>query len=60
LRACGIAAGDQVRLRQGDAMVQLAVVADATVAAGCVRVASAHAATAGLGALSGQISMERV
>lgn len=60
LRACGIAAGEQVRLRQGDATVQLSVVADVSVAVGCVRVAGAHAATAALGALSGQISMERV
>ncbi len=60
LAAIGIAAGDRVRLRQGAASAELAVVADDRVAAGCVRVPAAHAATASLGPMSGEISMERV
>lgn len=60
LSACGMASGDQVLLRQGDATLQMAVIADVTVAPGCVRVAGAHTTTSALGALSGQISMERV
>lgn len=60
LARMGIASGDRVRLKQGDACAELIVVADDCVAGGCVRVPAAHAATATLGPMSGEISMERV
>ena len=60
LAACGLSSGEQVLVRQGEASAQLTVIADDTVAAGAVRVAAAHPATASLGAMSGAISLERV
>ena len=60
LAAQGFAAGGRVRLRQGDAVAELELIADPGVAPNCVRVAAAHAATASLGAMSGAISMEPV
>ncbi len=56
----GLTDGSKVKVRHGDSAVELTVVADATVAAGCARVAAAHPATAMLGAMSGLISLERV
>ncbi len=55
----GIAAGEQVSVRQngGEAILELAI--DDTVAPGCLRVAAAHSATAGLGPMFGEISVER-
>ncbi len=60
LDSLGIASGERVRVRQGDASAELVALADETVAAGCVRVAAGHAATASLGPISGEISMERM
>ncbi|HRP74744.1 MAG TPA: NADH-quinone oxidoreductase subunit NuoG [Rhodocyclaceae bacterium] len=60
LAGMGVVSGDRVRLKQGTASTELAVVADDCVAAACVRVPAAHAATASLGPMSGEISMERV
>ncbi len=59
LTALGLAAGDKVRVAQGGASVELVVQADEGLAAGCVRVAAAHPSTAALGAMSGDLSVER-
>jgi len=59
LAKLGLAAGAQVRVRQGQGEAVLAAVEDAAVPAGCVRVAAAHASTAQLGEMFGQISVER-
>jgi len=48
-----------VRVTQGGASVVLVVQADEGLAAGCVRVAAAHPSTAALGAMSGDLSVER-
>ena len=55
----GVAAGDKVRVIQGEGSALLAAVLDETVPAGCVRVAAAHPATAMLGDLFGAINVER-
>jgi len=60
LAALGIAAGERVRVKQGDVSAELVVIEDPAVAIRCLRVPAAHAATAALGAMSGSISMERV
>jgi NADH-quinone oxidoreductase subunit G len=60
LAALGIEAGARVRVKQGNVGAELVVVADDTVAAGCVRVAAAHPLTAALGPMCGEISVERV
>ncbi|MDD5249944.1 MAG: NADH-quinone oxidoreductase subunit NuoG [Rhodocyclaceae bacterium] len=59
LAKLGIAAGDPVRVKQGDGAAVLAAQLDAALPDGCVRVAAAHAATANLGAMFGQITVER-
>ena len=56
---CGAAEGAKVRVKQGLGEVVLMVRQDETVPAGCVRVAAAHASTAVLGDMFGEISVER-
>lgn len=56
----GIQAGDSVRVKQGDGEIQLPAARDDKLPANCVRVASAHPATAGLGGMFGQIVVERL
>ncbi|APR05741.1 NADH-quinone oxidoreductase subunit NuoG [Thauera chlorobenzoica] len=60
LAALGLAAGQKIRVVQGGGGAELTVQADAGLAAGCVRVAAAHSSTAALGAMSGELSVERV
>jgi NADH-quinone oxidoreductase subunit G len=60
LASLGLAAGDRVRLRQGTGEAELSVVLDASVPDQCVRVAAAHAATAGLGAMFGELKLEKL
>ncbi|MBI3524824.1 MAG: NADH-quinone oxidoreductase subunit G [Betaproteobacteria bacterium] len=55
----GLAAGDRVRVTQGAGEALLAAALDAGLPDGCVRVAAAHPLTAALGAMSGQLSVER-
>ncbi len=64
LARLGLAAGDAVRVRQplggageGEAMLEAAL--DARVADGAVRIAAGHPSTAGLGAMFGEIVVER-
>lgn len=60
LSALGLEAGNRVRLTQRGASVELHVVADEQVAPNCVRIAAAHRSTAALGAMSGELSVERI
>jgi len=55
----GVSPGHMVRVKQegGEAVVQAA--RDDRVPDGCVRLAAAHAATAGLGAMFGELTVER-
>jgi len=55
----GVAAGANVKLKQGSGEAVLAVQIEECVPAGCVRVVAATAATAALGDLFGTISVER-
>jgi NADH-quinone oxidoreductase subunit G len=59
-RDLGLPAGARVRVSQGDAAVVLPAREDATLAPGVVRVAAGHRATAGLGAMFGAITVEKV
>ena len=59
LAQLGIAAGAQVRVKQGNGEVTLLAKADNNVPVGAVRVAAAHASTAALGEMFGLISVER-
>ncbi len=56
----GLAAGDRVRVSQGAKRAELVAQVDAGLADGCVRVAAAHPSTAALGAMSGDLSVERI
>ena len=56
----GVSDGDRVRVKAGAGEALLAAQFDAALPDGCVRVAAAHAATAGLGAMFGQITLERM
>jgi NADH-quinone oxidoreductase subunit G len=59
LQQVGAAAGAQVKVRQGRGEAVLTTVADATIPAGVVRIAAAHASTCGLDGLSGPITVEK-
>jgi NADH-quinone oxidoreductase subunit G len=54
----GVAAGSKVRVRQGGGDAVVDIVADPAVPRDCIRLAAAHPATAGLGAMFGEISVE--
>ncbi|TAH46423.1 MAG: NADH-quinone oxidoreductase subunit G [Betaproteobacteria bacterium] len=55
----GLRSGDKVRVT-GAGGIEIVAVEDEWVAAGCVRIAAAHAATVALGPMSGLLSVERV
>lgn len=55
----GVSAGERVRVKEGEGDAMLVAQLDAGLPDGCVRVAAAHAATANLGAMFGQITVER-
>src|SRR5690606_339446 len=55
----GVEGAAEVVVKQGGAAVKLPLMIDAAVPAGAVRVAAAHASTAALGAMFGQLSVER-
>jgi len=59
LAQLGLAAGSQVRVKQGQGESVLVAQTDNNVPDGCVRVAAAHATTVALGDMFGQISVER-
>ncbi|MBI5436832.1 MAG: NADH-quinone oxidoreductase subunit G [Nitrosomonadales bacterium] len=59
LKKIGVSPGDQVKVSQGENSVQMAVAADDNLPNGVARVAAGHAATAGLGAMFGILTVER-
>ena len=56
----GLNAGDKVRITQDGGEAVLDVALDDRIPAGCVRIPAAHPLTAGLGAMSGEVELERV
>ena len=59
LQAFGVAAGDKVRVVQGEASALLEVTLDESVADGVVHASAGHESTATLGPMFGPISLER-
>ena len=59
LARLGLKPGERVRVRQEGGEAELEVALDEALADGVLRVAAAHPATAGLGAMFGEISVER-
>jgi len=59
LAKLGLSAGGKARVKQGTGEALLSAQLDAGVPDGCVRIAAAHPLTAALGALSGELSVER-
>ncbi len=59
LQRLGLQAGDTVRVAQGAASVVLAAQKDDRLPLGVVRIAAGHPATAGLGPMFGEITLER-
>ncbi len=57
LQRLGLKPGDVVRVVQGSASAKLSVKRDDRLPSGVVRIAAAHAATAGLGAMFGEIEI---
>ncbi|EWS55065.1 NADH dehydrogenase subunit G [Methylibium sp. T29] len=55
----GLVEGGQVHVQQGSASLRLAAYHDATLAPTAVRVPAGHAATAALGAMFGEIAVEK-
>jgi NADH-quinone oxidoreductase subunit G len=60
LAELGIAAGNQVKVKQGDESVQLEAASDDKLPVNCVRIVGAHSKTAALGALFGEIVLEKL
>ena len=58
LQQLGLSAGQPVAVRQGDGEARLTAALDERLPDGCVRVAAAHPATAGLGALYGTVTVQ--
>ena len=52
--------GDRVRITQGAGQVTMVARLEATRAEGCVRVPAGTAETAGLGAMTGRLTVERL
>ena len=60
MKKLGILAGDLVKINAGQGSASLSVAADDTLPKGVVRIAAGHSATAGLGAMFGAVTVERV
>ena len=58
LQQCGVSAGQELRVRQGEGQAQLFAVLDAGLPDGAVRIAAAHPKVAGLAAMHGAITVE--
>jgi len=54
----GLAAGQMVRVRQGEGVAELPLAFDAGIPEGCARIPAAHPATAALGDALGMVSLE--
>lgn len=59
LAALGVTSGAMITVRQGEAKAVMRVQANNALPPNCVRVAASHPHTAGLGAMMGEISLER-
>ncbi len=59
MQRLGLNPGDEVRVAQGSASARLKVKRDDRLPLGVVRISAAHPATAGLGPMFGEISLER-
>ncbi len=59
-RRLGFAAGDRMRVRQGEAMLELPLAVDARVAGGTAYIPSGIEGTRGLGAAFESLTLERV
>jgi NADH-quinone oxidoreductase subunit G len=60
MRELGLADGQPVRVRQGEGEARLAAALDERLPDGCVRIAAAHASTAGLGPMFGALQLEAI
>ena len=60
LAAQGLSEGDLVRVSTAAGQAELKVRKDESVAEGCVRIAAAHASTTGLGAMFGELRLEKL
>ncbi len=60
LESLGIEAGDQIRVKQGGGEIQIQAACDKKLPANCVRIACAHPNTVGLGAMFGEIQVEKL
>ncbi|MCL2162328.1 MAG: NADH-quinone oxidoreductase subunit NuoG [Betaproteobacteria bacterium] len=60
METLGVHSSDRVRVTGTGGTVELQVEADENLAAGCVRIAAAHASTVPLGSLHGELSVERL
>lgn len=60
LEDLGIVAGDKIKVKQGEAFVQLEAALDEKLPPNCVRIACAHPKTAALGALFGEVKIEKL
>ncbi|MBI5922069.1 MAG: NADH-quinone oxidoreductase subunit G [Betaproteobacteria bacterium] len=58
LAKLGVAAGKQVKVKQGSGVAQMTAELDAGLPDNCVRVAAGHVLTAGLGAMQGTLTVE--
>ncbi|PSJ16761.1 NADH-quinone oxidoreductase subunit NuoG [Nitrosomonas supralitoralis] len=60
LENLGIVPGDKIKVRQGEGLVQLEAALDEKLPPNCVRIACAHPKTAALGALFGEVKIEKL
>ncbi|MDR4514119.1 NADH-quinone oxidoreductase subunit NuoG [Nitrosomonas sp.] len=60
MQKLGVSAGDQIRVTQGDEAVQLEAACDEKLPVDCVRIPGAHPKTFALGALFGEIAVEKI
>jgi NADH-quinone oxidoreductase subunit G len=60
LQSLGVAAGNPVLVKQGDGQVKLVAALDDKLPDGCVRISAGHPATAGLGPMSGAVTLEKI
>ncbi|MBI4937438.1 MAG: NADH-quinone oxidoreductase subunit G [Nitrosomonadales bacterium] len=59
LKKIGVSPGEKVKVSQGENTVLMVAAADSGLPAGVARVAAGHAVTAGLGAMFGNVTVER-
>lgn len=60
LENLGVAVGEWVRIKQGNGEAQLEAAQDDNLPTNCVRITSAHPKTIGLGAMFGEIAVEKL